>query len=72
MCRVMGKVELHKSQWASVRRFQCLKLRGIGRVSDPASRKKDSWPVGSPCWILFQTLLSLSSCEISLFWTLKF
>ena len=30
MCRVVGKVELHKSQRASVRSFHHLKLRGVG------------------------------------------
>ena len=74
ICRVVGEVELHKSQWASVQSYHRLKLRGVGRVLEPAHRRKDSWPAGSPCWILFQTLLSLSSYDISkkLFWTLKF
>ena len=40
MCRVVGEVELHKSQWASVRSFHRLKLRGVGRVSDPAPQEE--------------------------------
>lgn len=47
MCRVVGEAELHKSQQASVRSFRRLKLRGVGRVSEPACKWKDSWPADS-------------------------
>ena len=39
----------------------CASSIGVGRVSDLALGKKDSWPVGKPSMILLQKWFSASS-----------
>ena len=38
---------------------------GVGRVSEASRNIKESWPIGSPCWILEQNLFLLSSLQAS-------
>ena len=53
-------------QDGSVLYLERLRLSGVGRVSVPALRRKDSCPAGRPDMILFQTWLEDSNFATSI------
>ena len=70
---MVGCLWPQRGQLGSVFNLQRLKLRGVGRVSVPALRRKDIWPAGRPCMILFQTWFDFSNSDTSriLLWTVS-
>ena len=68
---MVGCLFPHNGHRGSIFSRHRLRLSGVGRVSVPALRRKDSWPAGRPCRTLFHTLFTSSSSATDkiLVWT---
>ena len=71
---IVGRVWPQRGQLGSILSLHRLRFSGVGRVSVPALKRKDIWPDGRPCMILFQTWLEFSNSATSriLHWTVSF
>ena len=70
---MVGCLWPQRGQLGSVLSLHRLRFSGVGRVSVPALKRKDIWPAGRPCMILFQTWLEFSNSATSriLLWTVS-
>ena len=64
-CSNVKNQHLSQLHFGSVLYPQRSRLIGVGRVLEAARKMKESWPIGSPCWILEQNLFLLSSLQAS-------
>ena len=68
----VGKQFSQRWHFESTLIFHLFKLSGVGRVSEPAFRRKANWPAGKPAWFRFQTFFAFSSViSRNLFWTVS-
>ena len=70
---MVGCVWPQRGQVESILGLHRFKFNGVGRVSEPALRRKDIWPAGRPSMILLQTWFELSSSATSriFLWTVS-
>ena len=64
-CSNVKNQHLSQLHFGSVLYPQRSRLIGVGRVLEAARKVKESWPIGSPCWIFDLTLFLLSSIQAS-------
>ena len=70
---MVGCVRQQRGQVESIISLYHLKFNGVGRISEPALKRKDIWPAGRLSMILLQTWLELSSSATSriFLWTVS-
>ena len=72
-CAVVGLGESHRGQVLETRKRQRLRLSGVGRVSEPALMRNDSWCAGKPRRIQFLVCDSgsMETLSINFDWTCR-